>query len=254
MAIPILAVLLATRTTLSTVRKQWSLAASVRTAKDFIVSWRKSQETLTSNREEQFLLARAVALPSAQAYLKTGALEYQKREGYCSSATQRCILRSIQNFPRERIPPAKFGPSNPSAVAESLNAILGNALCRVEAHVVAGSEGYAAFREAISKANNHEEYRIAVNFLRSALFGMPEPTWLPSSYLMSLVGGHFSPVIGFLEAEDLVVVFDVNHQYGFYLCPSRKLFDAVNTKDISSRNGGTRGLVVARVSQAPPAI
>ena len=46
--------------------------------------------------------------------------------------------------------------------------------------------------------------------------------------------GHFSPVLGYLPAEDLVFVGDVNASYRPWLVPTTRLFDAQNTIDSSS--------------------
>mmetsp|Transcript_17259 Transcript_17259/g.31268 ORF Transcript_17259/g.31268 Transcript_17259/m.31268 type:complete len:84 (+) Transcript_17259:318-569(+) len=72
--------------------------------------------------------------------------------------------------------------------------------------------------------------------------GFGYPVWLPSNILLAFVGGHFSPVLGYLEEENLVAIFDTNHKYGFYLCDAKRLFDAVNTVDVT--NGSKRGLII----------
>jgi len=53
--------------------------------------------------------------------------------------------------------------------------------------------------------------------------------------------GHFSPVLGYLPAEDLVFVGDVNANYRPWLVPTSRLFDAQNTIDSSSH--AKRGLL-----------
>ena len=70
--------------------------------------------------------------------------------------------------------------------------------------------------------------RVAINYLRPALFGFKRPKWLPFHFIIGLFGGHFSPVIGVLDNDDdkdnpLVGIFDVNHTYGgAYLVPAKK--------------------------------
>ena len=188
------------------------------------------------------LLEKALSLPSAQIYTQSKALEYQISEGYCAIATERCICRTIPHFPKEKMPDqmTRGGPSTAAKFAEALS-------CDrlMKSTVVYGAEGYDAFLKVLIKLNQPENYRVAVNFLRSSLFGFPTPTWLPSSWLLALVGGHFSLILGYLEEENLVAIFDVNAKYGFYLVDARRLFESVNTFDYSS--GTTRGLVITEI-------
>src|SRR5580704_8638228 len=81
------------------------------------------------------------------------------------------------------------------------------------------------FRAEIAKSNDPSR-RIIINFLRTPLFGRGH--------------GHFSPVLGYLPAEDLVFVGDVNANYRPWLVPTSRLFDAQNTIDSSSH--AKRGL------------
>ena len=76
-----------------------------------------------------------------------------------------------------------------------------------------------SFRDEIAKSNDPSR-RIIINFLRTPLFGREH--------------GHFSPVLGYLPAEDLVFVGDVNANYRPWLVPTSRLFDAQNTIDSSS--------------------
>ena len=63
--------------------------------------------------------------------------------------------------------------------------------------------------------------------------------------IQGFFGGHFSPIVGYLEDENLVAVFDVNHEYSIYLVDPRRLYDSVATHDITS--GESRGYVVMEV-------
>lgn len=49
--------------------------------------------------------------------------------------------------------------------------------------------------------------------------------------------GHFSPIGGYLEAEDLVFVLDVNSDFQPWLVERKRLFDAVNTLDGTKKRG-----------------
>ena len=54
-------------------------------------------------------------------------------------------------------------------------------------------------------------------------------------------GGHHSPIGGYLEAEDLVFVLDVNDAYDPWLAPVSRLLEAVSVVDTAT--GHTRGVV-----------
>ncbi len=82
------------------------------------------------------------------------------------------------------------------------------------------------FRAAVRQANDPTR-RVLINFTRRPLFGSG--------------GGHHSPIGGYLEAEDLVFVLDVNESFGPWLVSSARLFDAMDTVDSSS--GVKRGLL-----------
>ena len=88
-------------------------------------------------------------------------------------------------------------------------------------------ETLAAFREELGHANDPAR-RLIINFHRRPLFGSG--------------GGHHAPIGGYLEAEDLVLVLDVNERFGPWLVSSARLFEAIDTVDSSS--GQKRGLLV----------
>lgn len=189
------------------------------------------------------LLEKALDLPSSRKYIESNALEYQRSEGHCSFATQRVICKSIPAYPVAKIPSeTSYGPTTATAFAQRLTDDY-----HCQSSVVYGSAGYDVFIEALKKANDADSYRVTVNFLRSSLFGIPSPTWLPSSWFTMRVGGHFSPVLGYLEKENLVAIFDVNHKYGIFLCDTERLYDSVSTVDMMRQDGQTRGLVVTEI-------
>lgn len=84
----------------------------------------------------------------------------------------------------------------------------------------------AAFREQMKRTNDPTR-RFLVNFHRGLLFGKGT--------------GHHSPIAGYLEAEDLVFVLDVNDAFGPWLVATERLFTAVDSVD--SSNGKKRGLL-----------
>jgi Phytochelatin synthase len=79
-----------------------------------------------------------------------------------------------------------------------------------------------AFREVLRKANDPGR-RYIVNFSRAAIFGAGV--------------GHHSPIGGYLEAEDLVFVLDVNRQYQPWLIERSRLFAAMDTFDGERKRG-----------------
>jgi hypothetical protein len=89
--------------------------------------------------------------------------------------------------------------------------------------------GYAQFQE-ILRGVNEPGNRYVINFHRLPLFGQG--------------GEHFSPIAGYLEDRDLVLVLDVNARYRPFLVRSERLFAAMDTVDAAS--GQRRGLLVLR--------
>jgi hypothetical protein len=82
-----------------------------------------------------------------------------------------------------------------------------------------------AFREQM-RLSNDPNRRYVVNFARRPIFGGG--------------GGHHSPIGGYLEAEDLVFVLDVNEDFKPWLVERSRLFAAVDTLD----GGKKRGLLL----------
>jgi phytochelatin synthase len=78
------------------------------------------------------------------------------------------------------------------------------------------------FREHLRRSNDPSR-RYIVNFSRKPIFGAGV--------------GHFSPIGGYLEAEDLVFVLDVNSDYRPWLIQRKRLFEAVNTFDGDRKRG-----------------
>jgi hypothetical protein len=193
------------------------------------------------------------------------ALEYQQREGFCSSTTMRCMLRSYNvALPTEKqvaVPPAVGKPDTPEGVRNKLLALCVTAkgspqlqvtLCRgSEAEGATQEEHYQAFLEQVRLVNHPSGmYRVGANFLRGAIFGAP--SFWPATAMLVLLGGHFSPVVGFFEGDlkafpegPLVALFDVNDAYGLCLIPARRMFEAVHTIDLFT--GSKRGLVVTKL-------
>lgn len=78
------------------------------------------------------------------------------------------------------------------------------------------------FREHMRRSNDADR-RYIINFDRAKIFGAGV--------------GHHSPIGGYLEAEDLVFVLDVNSDYQPWLVERCRLFTAMDTFDGSKRRG-----------------
>ncbi|CDN48970.1 phytochelatin synthase family protein [Neorhizobium galegae] len=78
------------------------------------------------------------------------------------------------------------------------------------------------FREHM-KHTNDPGRRYIVNFTREKIFGAG--------------AGHHSPIGGYLEAEDLVLVLDVNENYKPWLVERERLFSAMDTLDGDKKRG-----------------
>ena len=83
------------------------------------------------------------------------------------------------------------------------------------------------FREHMRHANDPGR-RYIINFTRKTIFGAG--------------AGHFSPIGGYLEAEDMVFVLDVNERYKPWLIERQRLFSAMDT--IDSDGDRKRGLLL----------
>jgi hypothetical protein len=78
------------------------------------------------------------------------------------------------------------------------------------------------FRAHLVRSNDPAR-RYVVNFTRNSIFGAG--------------GGHHSPIGGYLEDEDLVLVVDVNREFQPWLVERTRLFEAMNTLDGNKKRG-----------------
>ena len=78
------------------------------------------------------------------------------------------------------------------------------------------------FKEHLRRSNDPSNNYI-VNFTREKIFGAG--------------GGHHSPIGGYLEDEDLVLVLDVNEEFGPWLVERDRLFAAMDTMDGDRERG-----------------
>jgi hypothetical protein len=142
----------------------------------------------------------------------------------CGPTSVANVLRSL-GVPAEKNPLRGFG----------VRAMSLDQLARESAEVVPTPWAVRTVRppsvEALRaelRAGNDLRRRLVANFSRAPLFGGG--------------GGHHSPLGGYLEAEDLAFVLDVNAGYGPWLVPTERLFEAMATT-ADWATGKTRGLV-----------
>ena len=82
--------------------------------------------------------------------------------------------------------------------------------------------GPEEFLEHLRRSNDLSR-RYVINFSRAAIFGSGT--------------GHHSPIGGYLEEEDLVLVLDVNGAFKPWLIERSRLFAAMNTQDGDRKRG-----------------
>ena len=220
------------------------------------------------------LLNKLWCLPSAATYIQKSAdgnnendtplLEYQVREGYCGSATQRCILKSL-GYPSKSIPDQKGGESKPDLWCGHVKQIakessLGDDGVEIETTIVRGSDvTYKEFLSTLRQGLENPDCRICCNYLRSALTGF-ELTGLwkfhPLFLVLKLYGGHFSPILGMVEQDieeekdnPFIAIFDTNHKYnGAYFVPCKRLYEAVSSIDVGSKK--SRAIILVEKKSA----
>jgi hypothetical protein len=183
------------------------------------------------------LIERAWALPVAALY-REGGYEYQANPSFCGPTSAANMIQSqgVDTDQREVIQGSNVRPIFgilPRGV--SLN---------TEADLVRTASGQPVevlrdlsldeFRRHMANSNN-TSVRYIINFHRGPLWGRGH--------------GHFSPILGYLEAEDLVFVGDVNRAFQPFLVPTARLYEAMDTLD--SDGNLRRGMLLIDVSQPP---
>jgi Phytochelatin synthase len=170
------------------------------------------------------LLEKAWHLPVAAKYRRT--LEFQSNGSVCGPASLANVFRSLAE-------PA----------ASEVSVLEGTGLCRTGYCLLGLSLDQLAqvarrhtsrkvsvlrdltpdaFRRELLRSND-PNLRYVINFSRRPIFDGG--------------GGHHSPIGGYLEAEDLAFVLDVNRDFQPWLVSSAKLFGAMSMRDGDIRRG-----------------
>lgn len=174
-------------------------------------------------------LERAWALPVAATYAQ---LQYQPRASWCGPTSVANVMTSLEIDPAatpasvlEGTGYCRLGECIPGLTLEELAEI---ARAKTQREVtVLRDLSLEQLREHLRRTNDPSK-RYIVNFLRGPLFRKG--------------GGHHSPIGGYLEDEDMVLVLDVNADYQPWLVSSERLHDAIDTIDSSTDQ--KRGLLL----------
>jgi hypothetical protein len=183
----------------------------------------------TNDYQDPALLKKAWALPVAATY--QADIDFQRNASVCGPTSLVNVLHSLKM------------PGNQESILQGTNftTVLGYlpqgltldqladiARQKLQRKVtVLRDLGLADFREHLNHVNDPAR-RYVINFSRGPLFGTG--------------GGHHSPIAGYLAAEDLVLVLDVNKKYGPWLVKSQRLYEAMNTVDTTAQK--KRGLLL----------
>jgi hypothetical protein len=183
----------------------------------------------TRDFQEPMLLKKAWTLPVASAY--QADIEFQQNGSVCGPTSLADVLHSLgQPGNQDSILQGSGFSTVMGYLPEGLSLDQLADLARQKLHrkvTVLRDLDLAAFREQLSRANDPAR-RYVINFSRGPLFGTG--------------GGHHSPIAGYLNQEDLVLVLDVNKKYGPWLVKPDRLYDAMNTVDTTTQK--KRGLLL----------
>jgi len=185
------------------------------------------------------LLAPAWALPVATLY-RDGGYEHQANPSFCGPTSAANMLQSQGVVTDQRA--VLVG----SDVRPIFGVLPNGVSLDAEAELVRDASGQSVtvlrgltldqFRRHMARSND-STVRYIINFHRAPLWGQGH--------------GHFSPVLGYLEAEDLVFVGDVNRDYQPFLVSTARLYEAMDT--IDSDGNLKRGLLQIDATRPPRA-
>jgi hypothetical protein len=187
--------------------------------------------------QDPALLERAWALPVAALY-RDGGYEYQANPSFCGPTSAANMLQS------QGVDTDQRGVIAGTEVRPIFGLLPRGVSLNTEAELVRAASGQPVtvlrdltldeFRQHVAHAND-TGVRYIINFHRGPLWGSGH--------------GHFSPILGYLEAEDLVFVGDVNSEFQPFLVPTARLYEAMDT--IDSDGNLKRGLLRIDASSPP---
>lgn len=184
--------------------------------------------------QDAALLEKAWALPAAATYRK--GLVFQHNGSFCGPASVVNVMRSQGvNAEQDTVLEGSGVKTTGGMVMGGMTLDQLGDLARLKTGAqvtVLHDQTIASFRAQLKRAND-PAVRLIANFHRGPLFGKG--------------GGHHSPIAGYLEAEDLAFVLDVNKDFQPWLVKSARLFEAMDTVDKSA--GKKRGLLVLEPKQ-----
>ena len=179
--------------------------------------------------QDPALLEKAWALPVARLYRP--GLDFQRNASFCGPASVVNVLRSLGREADQATVLEGTGIQTTLGFVAgglTLEQLAALARTRLGKKVTALHDlDLPGFRAQLARAND-PSVRLILNFHRGPLFGKG--------------GGHHSPIAGYLAAEDLALVLDVNANFQPWLVKSERLFEAMNTLDRGA--GLQRGLLV----------
>lgn len=184
--------------------------------------------------QDPVLLERAWALPVAVLY-RQGGYEFQGNPSFCGPTSAANVAQSLGLDVDQRTVIVGTPVKTFLGIALSWEHGPGVTLDQ-EAELIRIATGQPVevlrgldietFRAELRQSND-PRFRYVANFNRAPLWGSGH--------------GHISPILGYLDAEDLVFVGDVNDEFGPFLTSSERLLEAMNTTD--SATGHVRGLL-----------
>lgn len=177
-----------------------------------------------SSYQSPELLERAWSLPVARSY--RGLLAYQSNGSTCGPTSLANVELSWGVTQDERSILKGTGKCLSGYCMGGLSLDVVAEIARQKtAHKVTVLRGVtqAEFRKLLLSFNDPTR-RYVVNFSRGPLFGEG--------------GGHFSPIGGYLEDQDLVFVLDVNQSYKPWLVSPERLYEAMNEVTTAGKKRG----------------
>jgi hypothetical protein len=173
---------------------------------------------------EQTLLERAWRLPTASAF--GHHVNYQSNQSLCGPASIANVLRSFgepTDTERKVLAHTTKCWSGICFLGLSLDELAEVTRTATKRSVtVLRDLTPEAFRDELRHVNEPSR-RYVINFARTPIFGSDV--------------GHHSPIGGYMEAEDLVLVLDVNENFKPWLVERSRLYDAMNTLDGDKKRG-----------------